>query len=428
MSSTYAVFRYLLLLSVASIVSVTAGPLPTTRPQAVVDVRLDPVEAVPSTGRTWHIVSDSDIPSLDLNYDNRADLEDFSRSTYYTDSDMNTDIPTHKDLTLRSSSGVAIGRREVAADVAKEAAKKGAKGAAKKGSKDSQSGGSKPGDGMQKASQVTGDISKGLKEASAGLDAAGPVGEVLATAVQAVSVFLDILSKVFGAVAKMEEKSAKERGEFTQKAVAEFEATHKGWNVICAYVHDKHAVFFEGVEGKDWTHRDEHTHTILGKYEYEVYGGHAGMFILEGDGGYENWAYTSANVQAVGYQRHRLLFGGPPPKYTPQGPVGAHVFQYNKGTKENPGPDSEIVVILKDKANVYIGYNGQGDLKSPVTVNSLLPHPVTFTAKDPTNKDSELDVSYDKLRFPVVEKKDPHCSVGGYDHNTDRQFDCTWPM
>ncbi|KAE9403881.1 hypothetical protein BT96DRAFT_452782 [Gymnopus androsaceus JB14] len=66
---------------------------------------------------------------------------------------------------------------------------------------------------------------------------------------------------------------------------------HPGWNVVVAYAKDSHAFYGQGAEGKDWSHQNTATHTVLGKYNYDVYGVHAGIFILEGDGGFENVTY-----------------------------------------------------------------------------------------------------------------------------------------
>jgi len=178
-----SIYSSLLLLSIAEIV--TAGPLPA-RP--VVDVRLDHNPTVdelhlPSTGQVWH-------------------LDDDFGNIYK--SNENLDLINER-LTLRPDSGIAIQSRGAGATVAKDAAEKGAKKGAKGSSSSSVN---TPGGGLDVAGKVTGDVAKVTGEVGAEVEGIPIVGEVLGTALEVVTSFLNILSKVFSAVAQMEKKSA----------------------------------------------------------------------------------------------------------------------------------------------------------------------------------------------------------------------------
>ncbi|KAE9398363.1 hypothetical protein BT96DRAFT_36447 [Gymnopus androsaceus JB14] len=118
-------------------------------------------------------------------------------------------------------------------------------------------------------------------------------------------------------------------GKFTQETVAQFYKLHKEWNVVITDV--KHDFYGQGVQGKDWATQNTSTHTVLGRYKYQIYSARAGIFITEGDGGYENWAYIGNAVKAVGNQKSRLIFSGKPSSNTPKGgSCGIHLIQYNK--------------------------------------------------------------------------------------------------
>ncbi|KAE9383132.1 hypothetical protein BT96DRAFT_110202 [Gymnopus androsaceus JB14] len=253
-----------------------------------------------------------------------------------------------------------------------------------------------------------GDVAKVTGEVGAEVEGIPVVGEVLGTALEVVTAFLNILSKVFSAVSEMEKKSAEERGKFTTETVGAFMKAHPGWNVVVAY-------------GKDWSHQNTATHTVLGKYNYDVYGVHAGIFILEGDGGFENWAYMkTSQVKTVGTQNHRLIFSGPPPKGVPKGDVGIHLYQYNKNA-DGSNANFDLVAIIS-VGGMVVGFSGDGNLGGPISIASQLHDTITISATNKNNKDAALDILY-KGKHTLTSSS--ACKMGGYDHGKYRQGDCT---
>ncbi|KAK7039172.1 hypothetical protein VNI00_010076 [Paramarasmius palmivorus] len=80
------------------------------------------------------------------------------------------------------------------------------------------------------------------------------------------------------------------RGRFTQETVARSLAEHPDYNVVI--VHPKHTANWEGEQGVDWAHRHQEFDVKLGgTIGYEIYVAKAGEFVLEGDGGFINWAF-----------------------------------------------------------------------------------------------------------------------------------------
>jgi len=372
---------FVLLLSIIKIV--IAGPLPT--PRHVVDVRLDQKSAgdhLPSTSPTWHLVDDS---SMNYNRDN---------------DDLDLTSGTDKDVTIHARNSVAIERRK----------KKKSKGKPKAPS----SGGGGGSSTMSKAGEVTGDMAKAINAATEALEEVPILGEAL----DVVATILNVLSKVFKAVAEMEKKSNEERAAFTQKTVQLFQAKHPEWNVVCT--DDKSAQYFVGTEGKDWAHQNTATHTAMGHFHYDVYGARAGIFILEGDGGFINWAYTSGGkVHGVGVQNHRLIFSGTSPSYKPVlgGKCGIHIYRYNVNA-DNGNKNFDLVAIIKDTKGIIVGFVGDGDLSKTVSVSGL-PHPVKFTDSDQKNKDAPISIEYDKVKMTTKD-----CKMGKYDHGKYQQGDC----
>lgn len=356
------------------------------------DVRLDQKPAddrLPSTGPTWHLVDGS---SMDYNRDSFGNANN----------DLDLTSGTDKDVTLRARNNMAIQRR------------KGKKDKAKAKAPSSGGGGGGGSSTMSKAGDVTGDMAKAINAATEALEEVPVLGEAL----DVVAAVLNVLSKVFKAVAEMEKKSNEERAAFTQKTVELFQQKHPEWNVVCTDDHS--AQYFVGTEGKDWAHQNTATHTAMGHFKYDVYGARAGIFILEGDGGFINWAYTSgAKVHGVGVQNHRLIFDGTSPSYKPVlgGKCGIHIYRYNINA-DNGNKNFDLVAIIKDTKGIIVGFVGDGDLSKAVSVSGL-PHPVVFTDSDQKNKDSPISIQYDKLKMTTKD-----CKMGQYDHNKDQQGDC----
>jgi len=410
----------LLLFSIAVIV--TAGPLPT-RP--VVDVRLVRNPGVddshlPSTGRVWQIVSDSIGLSADYLPEN-----DFAGASDFND---NSDhfFGIDKDVALRLTGGGVTIQSRVATQVEEGTMKivkrKGGGGKGEKGAPKGQSSSSvnTPGGGMKTAGKVTGDVAKVTAQVGVEVEGIPIVGEVLGTALEVVTAFLNVLSKVFNVVGAMEKKSAQQRGEFTKRTVAAFVQAHPGWNVVVT--DDKHAFYGQGVEGKDWSHQNTATHTVLGKFKYDVYGVHAGIFILEGDGGFQNWAYmTGPQVKAVGNQNHRLIFSGPPPTNIPTGDIQIHLYQYNK-KDDGKNTNFDIVAIIRC-GGLVVGFSGDGNLGGPISISSQLHDPIVITATNQNKKDAALSIQYKTKKILTSDAK--ACKMGKYDHGKYRQGDCT---
>jgi len=275
---------------------------------------------------------------------------------------------------------------------------------------------------MDTAGKAMGAAAKGMSEAGAELEGVPIVGEILGTAVEVVSAFINILAKIFTKIGAMEKKSAEERGKFTRDTVAAFVKAHPGWHVVVAYQKDKHNFFGQGTEGKDWSHTNTDTHTVLGKYKYDVYGLHAGIFILEGDGGFENWAYMSGpDVETTGDQNHRLIFKGAAPKDVPSGPIHLHFYEYNKGA-DGKNPHVDLVTILYSGPKI-IGFQGDGNLGgAPISVGSQLHDPFLISATKKDDKDAPLDIVY-KGKHTL--SSSGACKMGSYDHGKIRQGDCT---
>ncbi|KAE9383210.1 hypothetical protein BT96DRAFT_1009519 [Gymnopus androsaceus JB14] len=112
----------------------------------------------------------------------------------------------------------------------------------------------------------------------------------------------------------------------------------------------------------------------------------AGIFFLNGDGGFENWAYKGSHIKAVGEQDHCLIMKGPPSKNKPKsGKCGIHIYHYQQGTSQNPPPHYAIAAIIKDGGGMIVGFEGDGDLAHSVLVKSQLPLPLVFTAGKDNN-------------------------------------------
>lgn len=200
-----SLYGSLLLLSIIKVI--TAGPLPT-RP--VVDVRMghnradiDDSRQTSSTGRVWQILSGSSTSSMDYLPD-----VDFKSDS---DSNENLDVVS-SDLTPHST---VIQSRRMAARAVEDATSPMKKTVVKRKKKKEETNPNKPspagpapGAGLEKAGKIMGDVSKVTGEVGAEVEGIPIVGEILGTALEVVTSFLSILSKVFNVVGEMEKKSA----------------------------------------------------------------------------------------------------------------------------------------------------------------------------------------------------------------------------
>ncbi|KAF6745788.1 hypothetical protein DFP72DRAFT_924228 [Ephemerocybe angulata] len=83
------------------------------------------------------------------------------------------------------------------------------------------------------------------------------------------------------------------RGRFTQGLVSSLRKIWPMFNfvIVCT----AHARAFDGAEGKDWGmgHGDLPT-SFAGTIGYSIYYLRSGVFMLQGDGGYQNWAWIGS--------------------------------------------------------------------------------------------------------------------------------------
>ncbi|KAJ3926380.1 MAG: hypothetical protein NXY57DRAFT_730618 [Lentinula lateritia] len=158
----------------------------------------------------------------------------------------------------------------------------------------------KAGQGMQTAGEIMGKVAKAA-------DAIPEVGEIIGTAIQVVATFVKYIGKLLNEVAEDEKESARARGDFTKKVTDQTLKKHPGWLIVT--VHPKHTVFFQGQENIDWAHDKTHITTKVGLFEFDVYSARAGIFMNNGDGGYQNWAFSAPQnqLQTYGDQGHRLV-------------------------------------------------------------------------------------------------------------------------
>ncbi|KAF5390806.1 hypothetical protein D9757_004425 [Collybiopsis confluens] len=278
---------------------------------------------------------------------------------------------------------------------------------------------------LEDAGDVMQTVSSVIDKIQPVADALGPEGEAVGEALEVISTFLDILGQLFEAIGEEQRQEAATRGAFTQNVTDATLKAHPGWNVVT--VHPKHTVNFQGSQGPDWEHNTTSIELPLsGNVGFDVYAARAGIFELNGDGGYMNWAWAAgSNVQAVGYQNHRLIFrmeisSGAPPKNEPaSGNCGVHITQYQKNEKEvNPVNHYTLNVILKDANGMVVGFNGNGDASTTVSVTSQLPYVFEITAGNLDN--DPLSFAYGGDKWDSSTKG--RCSVGKYDSGS-RQMD-----
>ncbi|KAJ3820250.1 hypothetical protein F5880DRAFT_1589654 [Lentinula raphanica] len=280
------------------------------------------------------------------------------------------------------------------------------------------------GAGAATAAKITDTVGSALDKAAKYVDGIPEVGEILGPAVQVVSWVVKAISKLLDGIAKAERESAKKRGAFTHNVTQEALKEHPGWLVVT--VHPQHSVYFQGREHYDWAHKITTVETHVGIFDFHVYSARAGIFINEGDGGWQNWAYAAPadKLKAYGDQGHRLVYkGGAPTTGKPKsGNCGLHVYQYQMHEKSvNPVGHYTVVAIVKDAAGTIVGFEGDGNASAGTLVHSQLPNPLRIKAG--TTDSAPLMFGYGKDIWKSDNKA--RCKVGSYDSGS-RQMDCSF--
>ncbi|KAJ3545575.1 hypothetical protein NMY22_g2376 [Coprinellus aureogranulatus] len=109
-------------------------------------------------------------------------------------------------------------------------------------------------------------------------------------AISIASAAVDLRSQISGVLDSVARGANFDRGNFTKSAVQTCRNNWSEFNwIIC---HTAHSYVWMGARGTDW----EHWHYELdtkgpGTTGYEVYWAREGVFSLNGDGGFINWAY-----------------------------------------------------------------------------------------------------------------------------------------
>jgi len=158
---------------------------------------------------------------------------------------------------------------------------------------------------LKKGAEVLGGITKGLDVASKVASAAGPE---VALAVNVAKYAAEIMQKIFQAISSAQHADALKRGDFTTKVVQQTLQQHPGWNIIV--VHTKHTSNFKGNRGNDWDHQHQElkvSFPVGSTIGFEIYTFREGTFELQGDGGFQNWAWGGQGSQ-VGGNSKKLTF------------------------------------------------------------------------------------------------------------------------
>ncbi|KAJ3508158.1 hypothetical protein NLJ89_g5907 [Agrocybe chaxingu] len=119
---------------------------------------------------------------------------------------------------------------------------------------------------------------------------------------------VEIRNVIDGILRQVESSVDWDRGGFTKTGVATLFSRYPEFNWIMC--HTSHSYIWGGSRGVDW----EHWHHELDVYGagtigYEIYWARYGTFSLNGDGGFQNWAYIG-NVQKI--NGGRILVFSPP--------------------------------------------------------------------------------------------------------------------
>jgi len=158
---------------------------------------------------------------------------------------------------------------------------------------------------LKKGAEVLGGITKGLEVASKVASAAGPE---VALAINVAKYAAEIMQKIFESITAAQHADALKRGDFTQKVVTQTLQQHPGWNIIV--VHTKHDYKFGGSRPNDWDHQHQElkvSFPVGSTIGFEIYTFRDGTFELQGDGGYQNWAWGGQGTK-VGGNSKKLSF------------------------------------------------------------------------------------------------------------------------
>ncbi|KAJ3511042.1 hypothetical protein NMY22_g15781 [Coprinellus aureogranulatus] len=102
--------------------------------------------------------------------------------------------------------------------------------------------------------------------------------------------FGEVLYAIWDALTPSMAEDDAARGRFTKGLVS---ALHDVWpNFNFITVHTAHTISFDGKEGESWGRGRGVLPTFwYGNLAYDVYYCRSGIFVLHGDGGYQNWAW-----------------------------------------------------------------------------------------------------------------------------------------
>ncbi|KAJ3536723.1 hypothetical protein NMY22_g5910 [Coprinellus aureogranulatus] len=123
------------------------------------------------------------------------------------------------------------------------------------------------------------------------------------------SVIGQVLEAVYNAIMSRVESDNEGRRQYTQAIVSTLRQTFPQYNWVC--VHTAHSKSFEGVAGQDWGQgHGDFDLKIGGVVGYEIYYCRGGIFVLHGDGGFLNWAWTG-NISTQSGDGRIVMFRRP---------------------------------------------------------------------------------------------------------------------
>jgi len=133
--------------------------------------------------------------------------------------------------------------------------------------------------------------------------------EVVEGVVDAVTAVVKTIEKIFSFITAQIAADKKKREQWTSTTVGKLLAKHPHFNFVI--VDSKHKINFKGVQGKDWGHKRHSLGISWGRHVgYDIYWFKEGTFILQGDGGYENWAFDGIVISRTGGGK-TVVFGKP---------------------------------------------------------------------------------------------------------------------
>ncbi|KAF9068729.1 hypothetical protein BDP27DRAFT_1403092 [Rhodocollybia butyracea] len=220
----------------------------------------------------------------------------------------------------------------------------------------------------------------------------GPIGAAL----KVIGTFLSILGKIFGGLGAKAKESAHQRASFTQRVVNKTAKKHPGWMIVAVYEKLHVQTYFPGKKDHNWSVKEVKTHTGLGDFPYILYAVEAGLLYLDGDRGYENWAWQvpvqrfhAIPKDATDVERRILVVDGTYPPNVPPVPGRCflHIDVFEMGKKPR-----KIVAGLLDNARNTIGY-GSGSL--PFTLsNSRLKAVIKVAEPEKGKKEVFLQIKF----------------------------------